>query len=162
MVADGPSVVLPLPDGSTPTPSASTCPKCLAELIAPCTPAGSCVQQIVNFSSNVCYGNGVKLFTAIPLGPILTPTPPPTMARVIRPDGATCYLRERSSGNGGPIFYSYQSPDRKDVGSVILPPQGPGQAQIRCAGEALQPADDNCLTQLGIGIDRMCTDGTCM
>jgi hypothetical protein len=162
---DGPSVAPPAPDaGSAAVPdgpaAASACPKCLADLVAPCTPAGSCVQQNVNFSLNVCYANGVKLFTPLPFGPILTPNPTST-TRVTRPDGADCYLRDSSGGNPGPISITYRTPDRKDVGFIIMGPP-PGQVQIACAGETPRSGDPACLTQLGIGVNRMCTQGTCM
>jgi len=166
--ADGPGKrdARPLPDGpDARLGQAPTCelPSCIEALTATCPIGGSCVRQSTGATaSNVCFDNGVKIFTDLRLGPggmtILT-------FRVLRQDGGACFtLRSLPAGpvNRTDLPVEYVGSDGQQVATGTILPGG--FIEITCPGAPPQVVDVRC--QPGVAIPGgtsplMCSPGMC-
>jgi hypothetical protein len=128
-----------------------------------------CTQQRTQSTNNLCYGNGVKIFTMTMGGG--RGMPPVTAGRANRPDGSICYTFEaRTSfgGGGGGITIVYQNAGGVQVATGMLV-QG-GQLSITCPGAPPQTVPIACQPGLtgggggggGGGTMSGCVAGMCM
>jgi hypothetical protein len=159
--ADGGAPPIANLDGAAALPPQSDCmlPSCLAVLLAPCTPAGDCTRQnSAEGRWNVCYANGVKMFSTIqgpfPGGSIVA------TIRVTRPDGETCYERIASSDMLANLTFSYQNARGAPVATAVR--RSNGQTTVSCEGQPPQPVNAACLTLPAADVNgQACAPGSC-
>jgi hypothetical protein len=143
---------------AAPPPNACQFPKCVAALFADCMPTGKCVQQRSmgggGISSNVCYGNGVKLVTSVMGGRNAT-----TAIKVFKADGTLCYTVEPEQRGGGVNAVLYRDASGQAVASATV---DRNTLAVACTGTTTpQSVATSCQPGLQ-GSTNGCGNGMCM
>ena len=151
-IADAPS------SGDVPT-STGACnyPQCYIDLIKNCAPGGSCVQQTTispTLSTNLCYGNGVKMISSIDVTALTTTT-------TWKNGSGICYTQEAPiSVTSGNLTYTL----RNAAGAVVATQAIDSTANtmtITCTGASPVVVPNNCGSSSADGGSATCPAGTC-
>jgi hypothetical protein len=146
-----------MPRDAAPPPSACQFPKCVAALLADCTPSGRCMQQRFmsggGVGSNACYANGVKLSTVVSGGRNVTAT-----IKVFKADGTLCYTVEPEQRGGGVNALLYRDASGQPVASATV---DRNTLAVACTGSTTpQIVATSC--QPGLQGAGNCSNGMCM
>lgn len=136
----GPPVVVPTPaaDAGAAAP-ACPWPACLAPIMAMCPTTGTCVQERMNNTANLCYAGGTRVTTLTNGGRGMPTT---ISGKVSKADGSTCYLFDGQLGGfggggggggfGGGSIIVYRSAAGPQIATGTLGMNG--QLLITCPG----------------------------
>jgi hypothetical protein len=143
MIGDAPPAG-PRPDARPAPVLTCALPQCLEVLAAMCSVGGgACVRQNVGTDgSNVCFANGVKIFTRLTMGPNGWPN---LDIRVLREDGNACFaVRSLPAGpsTGSDLPIEYLQRDGQQIASAVLLPRG--LIEVTCPGEPPRVVDPSC------------------
>jgi hypothetical protein len=139
---------------STATSTGCNFPSCLADLLATCTPSGTCVEQVdlATYSSNVCYSNGVK--------ELMSMDPTTGVALVTFKNGSTtCFtLEEVASASGTSSSLTIKNGSGQTVATGTN--NSGGTTTITCTGGQPVTFDSSCdPTSAAATTD--CAEGSC-
>jgi hypothetical protein len=134
-----PPPVMPPPVTPPPPPTTPMCPfpKCIAALMAPCTPMGICTSRMSNIGTNICYANVRFIPELGAMGPN-----PTYVVRALTTSAngtsSTCYsleagIRRGSGGMGATATITYRSASGAVVATGTL--AGGNTLVINCPNE---------------------------
>jgi hypothetical protein len=151
--------------GTTGTGGTGACslPSCYTALISTCIPGGTCVEQMgfttsppISTTTNLCYGNGVKVLTST----VMTGTTPGTPVTTVTNGGTLCYSYEMPLSQAGEN--SATMVFKNAAGAIVATNATNGVARtvtITCTGGSPVVVSLDCFPSTDGGTP--CTQGTC-
>jgi hypothetical protein len=141
---------------STNTSTSTSCnfPSCLADLLANCTPSGTCVEQVdlTTYSSNVCYSNGVKELMSLDMTTGVAVV-------TVKNGNTTCFTLEEVA----PVIGTSSSLTIKNGSGQTVATgtnNSDGTTTITCTGGQPVTFDSSC-DPMSSAATTNCTEGSC-